>query len=180
MRALLLPLAAMLALATGVGLLGVAATVNVEPIVRPVATAIPDMTATPASDGVAVAEPLLADASVELPAGAAALRLARLGLPPGTGLPSRTASGPALLAVERGTASVRSEGAVWVGHGLDAAQVETTLHPGERIVVAPGVFYAVRNDGPASAVVLVVTIEPDESRPDGETAIPLAGSLRGD
>ena len=101
--------------------------------------------------------------------GTATLRVARLTVPPGVGPPPEVASGPTVLMVETGALSVRYDGAVWVGQGLDATQTETVLGYGERLVLAPGARYIVRNDGPTPAVALVVTILPVE------TATPMLG-----
>jgi hypothetical protein len=102
---------------------------------------------------------LLAEDAPAWPAvGTATLRLERLTLPPRTGLPPEVTSGPTVLLVEAGTLAVQTYGATYVKQGLDAAQVDTTLSAGKRLVIVAGARYAVRNDGPTPAVALVVTI----------------------
>jgi hypothetical protein len=102
--------------------------------------------------------PLVEDVPVGLAAGPARLRVARLTVPPGVGLPFEAAPGPTVLLVEAGVLLVRVDSAVWVGTGIDAAYPNTVLSYGERLVIAPHVRYAVRNDGPTPAEALVVAI----------------------
>jgi quercetin dioxygenase-like cupin family protein len=185
-RALLLPLAAILALATGVGLLGVATTLRSAPVaVRPtpstpeiVATATIEVAAraaTPpgeepaATDALAAAEALIADVPVALPDGPALLRVERVSLAPGAVLPPAVAAGPTALVVETGTVRVLATNdgwaqvgpdVTWVNLGPDTTLIDAALHRGEQAVLRPGAVRTVRNAGPAPAVVLVVAIEP--------------------
>jgi quercetin dioxygenase-like cupin family protein len=86
----------------------------------------------------------------------ATLRVARLAVPPGSEPQAEVAPGPTVIMVASGTLLVRVDGAV--GQGLDAARSETALGAGERLVIAPGARYAVRNDRPTPAEALVVAI----------------------
>jgi mannose-6-phosphate isomerase-like protein (cupin superfamily) len=107
---------------------------------------------------------LLDGALVKLTADTAILRLDRLTVPPGTGLPAKAASNPMVLLVETGTLSVQVERAVWVGSGPNAAYPNTVLTSGQSIVVAAGDRHTVRNNDPTPAVALVVTIVPAHSQ----------------
>src|SRR5262249_32826139 len=151
MRALLLPLAAILALATGLGLLVVAATVTQAPVVV-VATATSetaDVAATPTKDLLPATEPLAADVLVWLADGPGLLRLARLALARGAVLPSAVASGPTVLIVEAGTVGVVVKDDGWVQVGPDGAEVDAVLGRGERLALRPRTVRTVRNAGPA-------------------------------
>jgi hypothetical protein len=90
----------------------------------------------------------------------ATLRLERLTLLPGTGLPPVVASGWTILLVETGALSVRNEGAVLARSGLDPGQFDAPLSAGERLVIPSSARYSVRNDGATPAVALVVTVLP--------------------
>jgi hypothetical protein len=109
----------------------------------------------------APARALLVGDGLALPAaGGARLRVERLALPPGTRLPPEAASGPTVLLVEVGALSVRGEGAASAERGFYPSQFDAPLSAGERLAVAAGTRYAVRNDGQSPAVALVVTIAP--------------------
>ena len=95
--------------------------------------------------------------------GLAYLRVARLTVPPGGGLPSAVAWGTTVLLVESGTLSVWVDDADVAEQGLEPDQFDAALGAGERFVVAPGVRYAVRNDGPMPAVALAITVAPFSS-----------------
>jgi hypothetical protein len=166
-RALLLPLTVILALATGLGLLGVAATLTQDPIIVPPATAATGAPAdaTPTAVVLPETEPPDANTPVPLPSGLATARVERRMLGPGVALAPVVASGPTVLIVETGTVAVKTDGAVWVGYGLDGAHVDTVLRRGEWAVVHAGSVHTVRNGGPAPAVVLVVAMEPVEVLP---------------
>jgi predicted ester cyclase len=122
-------------------------------------------------DPLSLMQSLFADVPVELPAGPATLQVSRLILRSGDSLPPLAAAGPLVLVVETGELSVRTDGAVAVGHGRDVAPVDTVLRQGERFVVGPGLHHAARNAGPTPAVVLVVAIDPVYDVP------PLSGSF---
>jgi hypothetical protein len=104
------------------------------------------------------------DALVWLAAGTADLRLERLTVPPGTSLPPEVAAGPTVLLVEAGTVSVVVDDIAFIGQGLDPTQFVATLSPRERLIIAPGARYAVRNDGPLPAVALALTLAPPDAR----------------
>jgi hypothetical protein len=70
------------------------------------------------------------------------------------------ASVPTALVVEAGTVGVRTYAAAQVGFGVEEFETDTVLRRGEHLVVDHGTVRTVRNAGPASAVVLVVAIEP--------------------
>jgi quercetin dioxygenase-like cupin family protein len=109
---------------------------------------------------------LATDLPLRLATGSAVLRVSRLTVPPGTDLPPEAAPGPTMLLVETGTLAVRADGDAYVGQLFGAAPTDTVLRSGERLVVAAGAVYAVRNDGPTAAAALVVAIEPVASPPD--------------
>jgi hypothetical protein len=67
-----------------------------------------------------------------------------------------------VLLVEVGTLEVRVDSADAAGSGLEAVKTAAVLGPGEQLVVALGERYAVRNDGPAPVVALLVEIVPVE------------------
>jgi hypothetical protein len=103
------------------------------------------------------------DISVPLETGAVILRVTRLVVPPSVNLVPEVASGWTVVLVETGTLSVRVDGAVFVGQGLDPAQVDGTLSAGERLVIPPGARYAVHNDGLAVVQALTVTLVSSDS-----------------
>ena len=104
--------------------------------------------------------PLFEDAAVWLAAGPANLRLARLTVPPSGALPSEVAAGPTVLLVESGILSVRGNAPFFPGDGKDPARFDAGLRTGERLALDAGARYTVRNDGPTTAVALVVAIVP--------------------
>jgi hypothetical protein len=170
-RTLLLPLAAILALATGVGLLGVAATLQAAPVAVVPATATAGATAeaTATENSAPPPDPLAAGVPVELPDGPALVRVERLGLAPGTVLPPVAAAGLAALVVEAGTVGVlvRDDGWVltgtnhpWVRAGSGETEFGALLGSGEHLTLRPGSVATLRNTGPAPAAVVVVAVEP--------------------
>jgi hypothetical protein len=125
-------------------------------------TAVPGPTLD-AGEPVDPAPPLLFEvAPVRLSAGSAHLRVTRLTVPPGVGLSSEAVRGPTVLLIEAGTVAVRIDRSDIGGTGLEAVNTAAVLGPGEPLIVAPGERYAVRNDGPAPAVALLVAIVPVE------------------
>lgn len=140
--------------------------VGTRPPVGLVETAAVADAVTPTPEPPSSPTPLFADVPLPPSTGPATLRVARLTVPPGGGLPSAVAPGPTVLTVESGALTVRVDGAVWFGPGLDAAYSDTVLRHGERLVIPAGARHAVRNDGPTPAVALVVMIHPDESPAD--------------
>jgi hypothetical protein len=139
--------------ATGLGLLGVAASVTQ-------ATAGPTAAATPEADALPETEPISADVLMLSPDGPVVLRVTHLALPPGVVLTPSLAPVPTALVVEVGTVEVLTYAAIPVGLGVQEVESNTELRRGEHLVVDPGTVRAVRNAGPAPAVVLVVAIEP--------------------
>jgi hypothetical protein len=97
---------------------------------------------------------------VQLAAGPARLRAARLAVPPGVEVIAGPVSGPVVLLVESGVLAVPGDWVTAHEAGLDPWQLSRLLHAGQTQVVSPGARYAVRNDGPAPAVVLTVAIVP--------------------
>ncbi len=92
------------------------------------------------------------------------LRMVRLTVPAGARLPPEAASGPTALLVESGTLSVWVDNLVLIGQeGNEPAQINATLSAGDRLSIASGARYAVRNAGPTPAVALVVAIVPVET-----------------
>jgi hypothetical protein len=169
-RAFLLPLTALLALATGVGLFGVAATLRSAPIAVAPATVPSGATseATTTETARSAHDPLAADVPVELAGGPALLRVARLALAPGAVLPPVAAAGPTALVVEAGTVGVvvKDDGWVltgsdrpWVRVGPDKTEFGAVLGREEHLTLRPGTVGTVRNTGSDPAVVLVVSVE---------------------
>ena len=109
---------------------------------------------------------LVGDVVVSLSAGPASLRVERLTVPPGVDLAPEAAPGPTVLLVEAGALAVRTGGAAYVGQPFGVGPTDTVLRPGERLAVAAGEGYAVRNDGTTPAVALAVVIEPVAATPD--------------
>jgi quercetin dioxygenase-like cupin family protein len=161
-RALLLPLTTILALATGVGMLGVATTLSQDPIVLATATAtvVPTVppTATPPAAASPVTDSLVAHIPVQLPTGSVVLSVARLTLRPDEVLPPAEASDPIVLLVESGAVAVRLAHAALANQGLDETRFDTVLHRGQQVVVSAGMIHALRNAGQTPAVVLVMTV----------------------
>jgi quercetin dioxygenase-like cupin family protein len=95
------------------------------------------------------------------------LRTVRLTVPAGARLPPEGASGPTALLVESGTLSVWVDNLVLIGQeGNEPAQIDAALGAGDRLAIPSGARYAVRNDGPTAAMVLVVAIAPGPPPPD--------------
>jgi hypothetical protein len=128
-----------LLMATGLGLLGVAAPTL-------------DADAPPAT------EPLAADVTLLVPHGPVIHRFTRLALPPRAVLTPVLASVPTALVVEAGAVGVRTYTAQ-VGVNMQEDAADTVLRRGDHLVVDPGTVRTVRNVGPAPAEVLVVAIE---------------------
>jgi hypothetical protein len=97
---------------------------------------------------------------VPLAAGPARLRVARLVVPPRVEVIAEPVPGPVVLLVESGVLAVPGDGVTAQELGLDAWQLPRLLHAGQTRVVSPGARYALRNDGPAPAMVLTVAIIP--------------------
>ena len=147
--------------ATGLGLLGIAATVTSAPVVVvATTTAEPMPEATPGQAATPEPEPVAVDITMPSPGGPVTLWMSRLALEPGAVLPPERTTAPTALIAEVGAVGVRTYGAGMVGQGLDETQADTELRRGEHLVVGPGTVRTIRNAGPTHAVVLVVTIEP--------------------
>lgn len=160
-RALVLPLAVILALATGLGLLGIAATVTQAPVVVvATATAAPTPEATPRPAATPEPEPVAVDVTMPSPGGSVTLRVSRLALAPGEVLPPERTTAPTALIAEQGAVGVRTYGADGFGQGFDETQADAVLRRGDHLVVGPDTVCTIRNAGPAPAVVLVMAIEP--------------------
>ena len=159
--------ACLLLTATGLGLLGVAATVTRAPVVL-VATATVATTPQASPAGTATPEPSPITAAVTLPSsgGSVALRVSHLALAPGAALPPVVASAPVALIAEQGTVGVRTYGVGGVGRQLEDAQADTVLRRGDHLVVGTGTVRTVRNTGSTPAVVLVVAMEPVDDGAD--------------
>ena len=147
--------------ATGLSLLGVAATITPAPVVL-VATATVGTTPQATPGGTATPEPTSIAAAVTLPSsgGPVALRVSHLALAPGAVRPPVVASASVALIAEQGTVGVRTYGVGDGGRLLDDAQADTVLRRGDHLVVGTGTVRTVRNTGPMPAAVLVVAIEP--------------------
>jgi mannose-6-phosphate isomerase-like protein (cupin superfamily) len=174
-RSLLLPFAAILALATGLGLLGVAITLSQDPVAiapsavstAPVAEARRNRETRPDT------KPFRVDAPVQLASGPGVFCVERLTLAPAEHLSANVKpGGSAVLVVETGTLAVRFDGAARVGQGLDAAQISTVLQPGEHVLILPGMLHVARNDGPATAVAFLIAIAPATPCPDLQDRTP--------
>ncbi len=63
-----------------------------------------------------------------------------------------------MLLVESGVLAVPGDGVTAHELGLNAWQLSRLLHAGQTQVISPGARYALRNDGPAPAVVLSAAI----------------------
>ena len=172
-RPLVALVACLLLTATGLGLLGVAATITQAPVVL-VATATAGTTPQATPGGTATPEPSPIAAAVTLPSpgGSVALRVSHLALAPGAVLPPVLASAPVALIAEQGTVGVRTYRVGGLGRLLDDGQADTVLRRGDHLVVGTGEVRAVRNAGSMPAVVLVVAIEPiaDASTPTAMVA----------
>jgi hypothetical protein len=160
-RPLVALVACLLLTATGLGLLGVAATVAPAPVVV-VATATAEPTAVAAPRGAESQEPepLAAPVTVPLPCGPVLLRVVRHALAPGVVLPPVRTKAPTALIVELGAVGVQTYDAFLDKHGLGEFQTDTVLRRGKQVVVDAGTIRDVRNAGRTPAVVLVVAIEP--------------------
>jgi hypothetical protein len=152
--------ACLLLTATGLGLLGVAATVTSVPVVV-VATTTAESTreAMPGQTGTPEPEPVAVDITMPSPGGPVTLRVSRLALAPGAVLPPERTTAPTALIAELGAVGVRTYGADGFGQGFDETQADAVLRRGEYLVVGPDTVRTIRNAGPAPAVVLVVAIE---------------------
>jgi redox-sensitive bicupin YhaK (pirin superfamily) len=88
------------------------------------------------------------------------LRMVRLTIPAGARLPPEAASGPTALLVESGNLSVWVENLILIGQGNEQAYFDAALSAEDRLVIASGARYTVRNNGPIPAVALVVAVVP--------------------
>ena len=120
----------------------------------------PAATCSPREAGTPSTTLLFESAPVRLAAGPARLQVARLAVPPGVELSAEAAPGPAVLLVETGALAVPDDGVAGMELGLASPQNHLVLRAGQRLVVAPGERYTVRNDGPTPAVALLVAIVP--------------------
>jgi hypothetical protein len=163
MRALVLPLAVMSALATGLGLLGLAATITQAPVVVVVtATATPAIEATQDADALPATEPFAADVTMLVPDGLVVLRVTRLALPPGALLPPERAAAPAALIAEVGEVGVRTYATLpgTAAQEPNEVRADAVLRRGEHLNIPADTVRTVRNASAVPAVVLVVAIEP--------------------
>src|SRR5262249_28783672 len=95
--------------------------------------------------------------------------LARLQYPPGAGGTRRPAPGPLLFVVEAGALAVDLIGSAEIDRadGTKAVAVDATLHPGDRLLLAPASEFAVRNDGVSPALVVEAGVFPVAAPPIG-------------
>jgi hypothetical protein len=172
-RALLRPLTATLALATGIGLLGVAITLRASPTAGVGATATAEATAeaSPVLDALPAAGLLAAGVPMDLPDGPAFVRVWRLVLAPDATLPPFASAAPTTLVVAAGTVGITFRVKHWVltgsDHpnvqvGSDETEVGVVLDRGEHLSLRPGSTRTVRTIGPAPATILIVVIEPQQ------------------
>jgi hypothetical protein len=92
------------------------------------------------------------------------LRMVRRTVQPGARLTAEEASGPTALLVESGTLSVWVDNLVLIGQeGNEPAQIDAALGAGDRLAIASGARYFLRNAGPTPAVAFVVAVVPVET-----------------
>jgi quercetin dioxygenase-like cupin family protein len=154
------------------------------------ATARQEATVEPAAPPAALREVLFQAALEELPPPPAFVRLVRITLQPGAGVPLHVHPGPEFGRVERGTVTVEADGQAVIaqasaGGVAQAAPVDEAfdLAPGDQIVYPADTPFSFRNDGDEPAIVLSLLIVPaGEDRPPASEWIagtPEADALAG-
>jgi predicted ester cyclase len=123
-------------------------------------------------DALSLVAPAVAGIPAELAADPTTLEVSRLILRPGAELPPLAVSGSALLVVEEGALAVRTVSADPTDPGLPVVEVVNVLGQGERLVLAPGLHYTVRNDSTERTTVVVMAIDPVEVLPDRRPTAP--------
>jgi hypothetical protein len=141
----------MLALATGLSLLGIATTLSsgAPPRASPASVSVES---TPVNPAPPEADPLTSAFPVNLTGGAAIVGLTRLALPPQTERPLKMVSGTMMLIVESGAVDLSSR------DGDRADTDSLILRHGDQTVLASGLVNIVKNTSALPATVLVVTI----------------------
>ena len=133
----------------------------------------------------------LGQAPLARPPAAAVVRLARYTYAPGARQLRMGDLGPLLLAVEAGTLTAQVDGPAVLtrgaADGVGSPQattapvgVDVVLHPGDGLLVSPGVRHAFRNAEQTPTVVLAVTLLPWQGRgaPGGDAYLwPIPGAL---